>query len=436
MDPLLASLVLISLALVGARLSFSTDRVPQGPRLIFRTGTHFLFVGFALGPGGLGLLSSDATHQLFPLLATGLGWVGFHFGLQLDRESLKHFPLRHHVLGAGQAVTTFVIFLAAGAGVLAFLGFSDRVSLLLLVSAAAIAAITTPAGIAMVSSNFIARGKVRDLLFFVSSLDAGIGIFFLQVAYALFRPEAMAVGGEAVPQISVVGVALGLGAVLGIVFVWLNRGRARGEELVLYLLGMCAFSAGAALQLGLSPLFVSMVMGAVVANMAPDRQRIHRILQRWEKPVYLIFLLLAGALLSFPTAWVFPLAVLYTVLRGLAKVAATAVLVDLVRLEFPVPRRLGLGLIPQGGIPLAMAVSGVLMYSDLTVAGVDAETTLFAVIVLGVVMSELAGPFLTGKVLRRAGELAPGVEAALARGDERRAEREAVKHRARPREIP
>ena len=119
MDPLVGSLVLILLALVGARFSFSTERVPQGPRLLFRTGVHFLVLGFLLGPVGLELLSPEATEQLFPFLALGLGWVGFHFGLQLDRSSLALFPLRLHVIGIGQAVLTFGLFLG---GALLLLG--------------------------------------------------------------------------------------------------------------------------------------------------------------------------------------------------------------------------------------------------------------------------------------------------------------------------
>jgi len=156
------------------------------------------------------------------------------------------------------------------------------------------------------------------------------------------------------------------------------------------------------------------------------------LLQQWEKPVYLIFLLLAGALLRVPNAWVFLFAGGYALLRGLAKTLAAAALVWAVPLGFDVPRRLGLGLIPQGGISIAMAVSGVIMYSDLQVRGVAAESALFTIIVVGVVLSELTGPFLTVRLLRLAGELSPGVEEALAAGDRRQAEREAIRHGSNP----
>lgn len=430
MEPLLSALVLILLALLGARFSFSTEHVPPGPRLIFRTGMHFLILGFILGPSGLGLLTAEASSQLSPLLALGLGWVGLQFGLQLDHRSLTHFPWRHHALGVGQALLTFLIFLGGSKALLHALGLADDVPLPLLLGAAATASVTTPAGVAVVSANFLIRGKVRDLLFLIASLDAGIGVVALQVTYALYRPIAgSAVRGD-LAQLVLVAAALALGVVLGILFLWLTRRRPAGDELVLYVLGMSAFSAGAAIQWGFSPLFVSVTLGATVTNLGADRARLNGLMQRWEKPVYLTFLLLAGAFLQLPSIWVVLLAVGYALLRAVAKVAGTAALVSVIQMDFDVPRRLGLGLIPQGGISVAMAVSGVLAYSTLQVRGMDAEVALFSVIVMGVMLSELAGPFLTVLLLRRAGELSPRVEEALAEGDERRAAREARLHRA------
>jgi len=60
-----------------------------------------------------------------------------------------------------------------------------------------------------------------------------------------------------------------------------------------------------------------------------------------------------------------------------------------------------------------MAVSGVLMYSDLRIQGVDGEALLFAVIVMGVALAELTGPFLTTRLLVRAGEIPEEAAAGL-----------------------
>jgi hypothetical protein len=429
MNSLLPVLVLLFVALLGARVSFSTKSARMGPRLLLRTGMQFLIVGFVLGPSGLNLLTREATQGLFPFLALGLGWVGFHFGLQLERESLRLFPARHFVIAIGQAVLVFVLFSGGALAASRVMGFDDSLVPLLVLGAACTAAVTTPAGIAVVSSNFLVRGKVRDLLFFIGSLDALVGITALQVTYSLYRPASALEGVGGLDELRWVGAALGVGLICGIVFIWLTRRRPSSEELVLYLLGISAFAAGVALQWGLSPLFVGVTMGAVVANLGASGRRILPVLERWEKMVYVTFLLLAGALLQIPTWAVLPVALGYALLRFTAKVLSASIMVTLVPLSFRAPRGLGFGLIPQGGISIAMAVSGVLMYSDLQIRGFDAEAALFAVIVIGVVLSELAGPVLAKSVLERAGEISPEVLEAIAHGDDKQARREAL---ARP----
>jgi hypothetical protein len=330
------------------------------------------------------------------------------------------------VLAFGQAILAFLFFLGVGWVGLALFGWTGRVVGLLVMGAAATACISTPAGIALISTNFLVRGKVRDLLFFVASLDALVGILALQITYALFPPAGVA-GAALSPGLVWVVAALGLGVICGILFIWLTRPRPGGEELVLFLLGIAAFSSGAALQLQLSPLFVSVTMGAVVANLSPDPSRVFRVLQEWEKPIYVVFLILAGALLSFPTLWILFLAGAYALLRTGGKVLGNLVMVRAVPLSFPTPKRFGLGLLPQGGISLAMAISAVLTYEGLEVEGMSAADILFAVVVLGVILSELSGPFFTRNILQRAGEISPRVEEALAEGDGDRAQAEALR---------
>lgn len=428
MDPLLSTLILILLALLGARFSFSTEQVPAGPRLLFRTGTHFLFIGWLLGPGGMELITADAVEQLYPLLAIGLGWVGLLFGMQLDREALGQFPPGYFIIALGQALVTYGLFVALGWLGLELLGIRHQVSTLILLAAAAAACVTAPGGIAMVAANFLARGNTLQILFFIASVDALVGIGALQILYSLYHPADVLAGLGPAPALVWLALALGVGVVSAIIFLWLTRPRPTQEELVLYLLGISALGSGAALQLQLSPLFVCVVMGMTVANLAPDHHRVFQALQKWEKPVYVILLLLGGALLTVSTWWVVPLAVGYVVVRALGKWLAGALLVPVTPLPFDVPRNVGLGLIPQGGISLAMAVSVVLTYSGLLLpGGLSAVEVLFDIVVLGVVASELVGPLLTTWVLRGAGEISPGVEDALQEGDTDRARTRALR---------
>ena len=428
MDPLLATLILIFLALVGARFSFSTANIAAGPRLLFRTGTHFIVIGFVLGPSVLGLVTREALEHLFPFFALGFGWVGFLFGMQLERDTVRAFAAHLHRFAVGQALLAFAFMTTLGLIGLLTLGLLGRVEILLVLLASATACTSAPAGIAMVSSNFLVRGPVRDMLFFAASVDGIVGIILLQLIYAGYHPpDALGLLGN-LPALAWTVVAISVGLLCGIIFIWLCRGRTAIEELVLFLMGIAAFAAGAALQLQLSPLFVSVIMGAVVANLVPDPRRVLRVMARWEKPAYVILLILAGALVQFSTPWIIPLALLYAFLRGGAKVAGASTMIRLETLPFPTPRFLGLGLIPQGGISLVMALSALLTFYGLELGGVDASQGLLSVVVLGVVLSELVGPTLTTGTLRKAGEISSLVEKALALGDDESARAEAAHH--------
>ena len=316
MDPLLATLILISLALVGARVSFSTVNIAAGPRLFFRTGTHFILIGFVVGPPVLGLVTREALEHLFPFLALGFGWVGFLFGMQLERETVRAFAAHLYRFAAGQALLAFVFMTAVGLLGLTVFGYLGRVEVLLLLLASATACTSAPAGIAMISSNFSVRGPVRDMLFFAASVDGIVGIVLLQLIYAGYHPpDALGLLGD-LPAIAWTVLAGSVGVLCGIIFVWLSRGSTEIEELVLFLMGIAAFAAGAALQLQLSPLFVSVIMGAVVVNLVPDSRRVLRVMAQWEKPAYVILLILAGALVEFPTPWIIPLGLVYAIVRG------------------------------------------------------------------------------------------------------------------------
>jgi hypothetical protein len=149
---------------------------------------------------------------------------------------------------------------------------------------------------------------------------------------------------------------------------------------------------------------------------------------KWEKPAYVILLILAGALVQFSTPWIIPLGLVYAIFRGGAKVVAVNTMMRIETLPFPTPRFLGLGLVPQGGISLVMALSALLTFYGLEIGDVDVSQGLFSVVVLGVALSELVGPMLTTETLRKAGEISSLVESALVLGDHERARAEAERH--------
>jgi len=411
LSPLVGVLVLVLLGLLGSRVAFDPERTPIGPRLLLATGSHFLLLGLLLGPV-LGLLTLEVIGQLEALFALGLGWIGLLFGLQLDREQLNQFPIAWLLFAAAQAAITFLVFAGLGYAAIHLAGEHDPGYHVLLFGTAATAAISTPAGVALISRTFRVHGPITRLLFYVASLDAAVGILALQIVYGVYHPDTVLAAD--IGWGLWLAIAAATGIVFGILFLWLTRPKPESDELALFLLGLAVFEAGTALYLGISPLFVCMVTGAVIANMSPSRRRVYSILQAWEKPIYVVVLILAGALAGAATWVAIPLAAGYLALRAAGKTLGGLVARPMAPAETRLPAAIGLGLVPQGGISLAMALSAALTYGAIAAPGAGAMRTAFATIVLAVAASELIGPFLTRGLLRRTGEITPRDEAALA----------------------
>ncbi len=411
MSPLVGVLILVLLGLLGARSAFDPTRAPLGPRLLLATGSHFVLVGVLLGPV-LGLLTYEVIGRLEPFMALGLGWIGLLFGLQLDRRQIRQFPPAFLVFTILQAAVAFVAFSAVALLAFRLTGPNDPLGPAAVLAAAATAAVSTPGGVALISRTFRVRGPLTRLLFFAASLDALVGIVALQITYAVFHPSAAAVAslGWGVWM----GAAVAAGVIFAVFFLWLTRPKPERDELTLFLLGLVMFEAGTALYLGISPLFVTMITGMVVANMSPSRRRVYSILQSWEKPVYVVVLILAGALISFADWVTLPLALGYAILRAGAKYAGGAVGARFVPIDFSVPLDVGGGLIAQGGISLAMGLSATLTYGAIAGSAGVAVRVVIGAVVIGVAASELVAPFVTRDLLRRAGEITPGLETALA----------------------
>lgn len=402
MNPTLVVLLLVLIGLLGAQLSFSQRQVPLGPRIFVAIGGPFLFLGFILGPHLTAVLSQDTLELLTPLIALGLGWIGLLFGLQLDRDHLRQFPRSYLLLAWLQASIAFVIVFAVAYLIAdAWLAFRFEAVLL---AAAATACVSTPAAIALVSNTYMARGQVTRFLFYVASLDAAVGILALGLTHAAHHNRLLG-SGVALSLFEWFVISTLLGAFFGVLFVSLTRIRPRSQELVLLLIGLVLFAAGTAFYLSLSPLFICMITGIVIGNLSPMRRRVYAALSAWEKPIYIMMLVLAGALLQFSSWWIFPLVAAYVASRVLAKWIGGLVAVRVGPKEIQPPARFGLALTPQGGLSLAMAISFVLIYVPAVPEFATEVNLLFATVVLAVGISDLIGPFLVRDVLERAGEL-------------------------------
>jgi hypothetical protein len=101
-------------------------------------------------------------------------------------------------------------------------------------------------------------------------------------------------------------VTIGLGVVVGVLIFTMVRVPVGSGEFLAVVLGSVALGSGLAGYLYLSPIVVCFVAGALVTNFpCEQRDEIFRILNHLERPIHLLFLIVAGALwnVTAPAPW-------------------------------------------------------------------------------------------------------------------------------------
>jgi len=230
--------------------------------------------------------------------------------------------------------------------------------------------------------------NAAKLLGRVTALNDVAGVVVIGLICAFFRPGD-ALSAWRLPIVAWLFVTLGLGGVLGILTYVLVRSAKTAAEEMAYLLGAIGISAGMSGFLGISPLVSCAIAGALLTNLPhKNLDRLKATIGLVERPLYLIFLLVAGALWD-PTAWEgWALVPIFVFSRVAGKLFGAIVAKSAGPEGLPDAGTLGLALSPQSPIAIATIVSYVTLYRPLT-AGAHALPWLMTACIGGAVLTEL-----------------------------------------------
>jgi hypothetical protein len=372
---LVGLLALIVLAYLGGHAKVRALEEKLGISRVVAAGFPFLLLGFIAASEPVGILSPSVVSHLRPILHLALGWLGLLVGLRVELGRLATLPRgTPMVLAIGTGLPFALI--AAGCGLLLVLArasqgeplFDETIlrDAFVLGAAGAMAADTDAIRVALRRATDITRERVALL----ASLDEMVGLVGLIFLTAYFRPPS----SWHLPATAWLFIGVGLPACVGFVVYLVVRLRSSSTEMVALLLGSVAFAAGVASTLRLSALAVCFLVGVLLANFPGDYQaRLRDMLGRLEAPIYLLFLLVAGARWQ-PQAvlgWALVIVLLAARLPGRwigARVAWRRAEVDL-----PRAARRALALSPLGILPIAIAVNAELLHpADPTLPAITA----------------------------------------------------------------
>ena len=292
----LGFVVIFVVAYIGSHKKVVRAQERLGMGGVIAAGFPFVALGVIVRQPEIGILTPEVVDRMRPILHFGLGWLGFIIGAQLDIRLLDRLPKGTAYLVVVEALAPFAAAAAACGACAVALGLADVSAPafwrdLILLGAAA--AMTAPRRFRGFANRGWREGRGADVL--LGQLDEIVGVVGLLFVAAYFRPTGAA--GWQIPGTAWVFVSIGLGVVVGVLIFTMVRVPVGGGEFLAVVLGSVALGSGLAGYLYLSPIVVCFVAGTLVTNFpCEQRDEIFRILNHLERPIHLLFLIVAGAI--------------------------------------------------------------------------------------------------------------------------------------------
>lgn len=287
---------------------------------VVTAGLPFVFLGAIADLPGVGILSPTVLWEIRPLLALGLGWIGFTIGFRFDSKLGESIAPGASTASLITASVPFATIVAVCALLLVYVEHSPANAMFLrdammLATAGAMTAYSVPK---MLEARGAAAAAV-DRVTSIVTLEQLAGLVGLLVVAAYFRPHDTSIAWH-LPGTAWLFITVGMGSILGAV-IWGMLAKVKaGPEFTVLILGSVCFTAGMASFLRISPLVVCFIVGLILVNLpGTSKDQIREVLEHMERPIYLLFLLVAGSLWDVTDWQGWALMVLFVIARLFGK---------------------------------------------------------------------------------------------------------------------
>jgi Kef-type K+ transport system membrane component KefB len=357
--------------------------------------TAYLILGIVVGPFVLGLVPASILGFSGVISHIALSFIAFSIGQNFSKQTFQQ---------VGRQVMWISVLEALGAcavTVIALLCFGVAKHLALVFGA--IAAASAPAAIIMVVREYKARGTFVDILMGVVALDDAWGLIIfsilLAVAKAMVSPDISHMMHVIVDAFREIGLSFVIGGIMGVALSRLGRMLKNQTDLLIFTVGVIFITTGLSLWLHGSVLISCMFLAAVVVNLNNESFKFFDVLTNIDWPIYLIFFVLAGASLEVDLLGRIGLiGIVYIVFRIIGKFLGTYLGAKISRADADVKKYLSLGLMPQAGVALGMALIAKEQFPQ-------AGSIIFTTVAATTVIYEIIGPFFVRLALQKTNQI-------------------------------
>ena len=395
----------------------------------------YVLGSFIIGGYSFGFNDKVAPVGSFEIISSvALGFIAFDIGNEFRLSDLKKTGKQATVIGILQALAATALVDVALIGLHFILKSSTGEDILPIpacIILGAIATATAPAATLMVVRQYKAKGPLTNILLPVVALDDAVGLVVFAVSFGIAKSlysGSVDVLSIIVEPLCEIILSLVLGAVLGFILSYVESlFHSRSNRLSLMItfvfvavaVSMIKFNIGG-FHIGFSSLLTCMMLGTVFCNVCDYSIEMMERVERWTKPLFLLFFVISGAHLDL-TVFKKPLFVLvgaiYILARSLGKYFGAMGSAKMVKCDNTIVNYLGITLLPQAGVALGMVST---VAADKTFIGSNVGETVNFVVLFAVLVYEIFGPMMTKWALTKAGDITakPADKTARKKNDE------------------
>lgn len=431
-------IVLLVLGFFGSYLTGQTKRFSLGFQSVLTLGGGFLFLGLLLGPHVSGSLSKSALKDLSPVISLGLGWMGLLVGLQFDWKLIRQISMEVKCQSAIISILTTIPVCAFFYGVGNSQWVTFDVPFGTCLCLACIASLSDYSAMALMKNVDSARGGIVKQIQLLTDMRVPYALLIMALWYgleAVFQHHSLTGSHENAEFISSwLGynglyycleivfwfvIAIGLGFSLGCLLHYLTSERLQSNEMLLIITGTVVLSSGLASYIHSSPLFVNFILGLTLTNL-PNfaRGRLSNRLIQTERPFFTVFMIFVGALWVPQNLYTLLFIVAFILVRFFAILCSVKIAKRAVPNAGISYQPIFLGMISQGGMPLAIAVDYYLIQTHQLMDQTSVRATenmtperlpmlVLHIVIVSVVVHQILGANTLRYLLRRSGVIKP-----------------------------
>jgi len=357
--------------------------------------TAYLLLGIIIGPFALGIISESMIRISGTISNIALSFIAFSIGQNFSSKTFRRVGKQVMWISVLEAVGAWLITVA---GLLCF-----KIPLYMSLIFGAIAAASAPAAIIMVVREYKARGKFVDVLMGVVALDDAWGLIIfslsLAISKAMYLNLSSSMGHVIMEAVMEIGGSFLVGGILGFILSKIGLYLKSQTDLLICTIGIIFIATGLSLYFHFSVLLTAMFMAAVVVNLNNESFKFFDVLSTIDWPIYLVFFVLAGASLEMDLlGQIGVIGIVYMIFRVIGKFAGTYLGAYIAKSDKDVKKYLSLGLLPQAGVALGMALIAKEQFPE-------AGNIIFTTVAATTIIYEIIGPFFVKLALHKTNQI-------------------------------